>query len=534
MNNNEYEAPIQRGLLKPTLQITVFSILGIIVRFVTQIMVAAKFGATIERDAYFAAAAVPIYITAVLVGSLTLIFVPMFIEYETKKNKEEAWKVASILINLIFLVLFGISLLGFIFAKQLISVTAPGFKGEELAVTAALLRIIFPSIIFSGMIGLLSSMYYAHHRFLRPAITSVVSTLLMLSSVVVLTHFWGIKSLAFGYLVGEIACFFILVPILFKQGRYRFSFDFHNEGVRQIIKVMSPLVFAGLFYGATTVIERMIASTLPTGSISYLGYGNRIISILAIISTAGISMTIFPIIARSWAENDLVKVREYFARGVRTIMLVTFPIAMVFVVLRVPIIQVVFERGVFDHRTTTAVADILMILLIAFIFSGLGNLVRKGFYVSQKTKLVAIIGIVGVTIYIFLAYFLAKTFSYRGLAIAKSAWFVFDVTVGMIVMGRIFGGVNGKKILEGLTRILIASLCGGVSTYSSFRMVFVGDSLMISSVVSAIFGIVIYTFLVIYILKLEEALFLKKKLLDKLRSLQIWRNGLRDRNSVFS
>jgi len=534
MDNNEYEAPIQRGLLKPTLQVTIFSILQVMVGLVSGIIVATKFGATIERDAYFAAVVVPIYITTVLVFSLTVSFLPVFIECETKKNKEEAWKVASIVINFIFLTLLGISLLGFIFAKQLISVTAPGFKGEELSLTTALLRIIFPSIIFSGLIGLLSSIYHAHHRFLRPAITSVVGTLLMLSSVVVLTRFWGIKSLAFGYLVSEIAGFFILVPILFKQDRYRFSFDFHNEGVRRIIKVMSPLVFAGFFYRATTVIERRIASILPTGSISYLGYGNRIILLLGTISTTGISTTIFPQMARSWAENDLVKVRKYFARGVRIIMLVTFPIAMVFIVLRVPIIQVVFERGAFDHRTTLAVADVLMILLIAFIFSGLGNVVGQGFYISQKTKLAAALNIVGLIIYILLAHFLAKTLSYRGLGIACSARSVFGVTVGMIVLRRILGGVNGQRILEGLARILIASLCGGIAIYCSFKMVFVGDSLMMRSVVSAILGIVIYTFLVIYILKLEEALLLKKKLLDKLRSLQIWRNGLRNRNSVSS
>lgn len=521
MDNKEYEAPIQRGLLKPTLQVTIFSTLGIMVSFVSAIIVAASFGATIERDAYFAALAFPVYITTVLVFSLTVTFVPVFIEYETKKNKEEAWKTASILINLIFLVLLGISLLGFIFARQLISVTAPGFKGEELLLTTALLRIIFPSIIFSGLIGLLSSIYHAHHRFLRPAITSVVSTLLMLSSVVVLTRFWGIKSLAFGYLVGEIAGFFVLVPILFKQDRYRFSFDFHNKGVRQIIKVMLPLVFAGFFYRATTVIERMIASTLPIGSISYLGYGHRIILILRAISTTGISTTIFPQMARSWAENDLVKVREHFARGVRIIMLVTFPIAMVFIVLRVPIIQVVFERGAFDHRTTLAVADVLMILLIAFIFSGLGNIVGKGFYISQKTKLAAGLNIVGLIIYILLAHFLTKSLSYRGLGIAYSTQAVFGVVVAIIAMRRILGGVNGQRILQGLTRTLIASLCGGIAIYCSFKMVFVGDSLMMRSVVSAFLGMIIYAFLVIYILKLEEALFLKKKLLDKLRSLKI-------------
>lgn len=151
MDNKEYEAPIQRGLLKPTLQVTIFSILQVMVGLVSGIIVATKFGATIERDAYFAAVVVPIYITSVLVFSLTVSFLPVFIECETKKNKEEAWKVASIVINFIFLTLFGISLLGFIFAKQLISVTAPGFKGEELLLTTALLRIIFPPKFFSKL-----------------------------------------------------------------------------------------------------------------------------------------------------------------------------------------------------------------------------------------------------------------------------------------------------------------------------------------------------------------------------------------------
>lgn len=163
----------KRSLIKPTLQITFFSILGIILSFVTQIIIAANFGATMATDAYFAAMVVPAYITAVLIGALTVTFVPIFIEYETKKSYKEAWKVASIFTNITFLVLFGISFLGFIFAKQLLTVTTPGFKGEELSLTVTLLRIIFPSIIFSGLSSLLSGLYYAEHRFLRPAIVPV-------------------------------------------------------------------------------------------------------------------------------------------------------------------------------------------------------------------------------------------------------------------------------------------------------------------------------------------------------------------------
>jgi len=163
----------KRSLIKPTLQVTFFSIFGIIISFVTQIIITANFGATMATDAYFAAMVVPAYITAVLVGALTVTFVPIFIEYETKKSNEEAWKVASIFTNITFLVLFWISFFGLIFTKQLLTIAIPEFKGEELSLTVALLRIIFPSIIFNGLGSLLSSLYYTEHRFLRPAIVSV-------------------------------------------------------------------------------------------------------------------------------------------------------------------------------------------------------------------------------------------------------------------------------------------------------------------------------------------------------------------------
>ncbi len=515
MNNNEYEMPNKRGLLKPTLQITFFSILGILVSFATQIIIAAKFGATMERDAYFAAIVIPAYITTVLLGSLTITFVPIFIEHETKKSKAEAWKIASIFTNLTILVLFGISLLGFIFAKQLISVTAPGFKGVQLSLTASLLRIIFPAIIFSGLSSLLSSIYYAEHRFLRPAILPVITAILMLLSVVFFSRCWGIKSLAFGYLIGGVVGFLILVPVFFKQGQYNFSLDFSNEGVRQVIRVMAPLVLAGLFYRATIVIERMIASTLPTGSISYLGYATRITQILGSVATAGIATTIFPVMARSWAENDLAKVRENFAKGVRIIMLTTFPIAMIFAVLRVPIIQIAFERGAFDHTTTIAVANVLAILLVVFITSGLGNVTAKGFYISQRTKLRALMGVGLVVVYWWLAYVFSKHFSYMGLAMAQATHRFIEFVVIIAIMRWIYKGLNSKHILIGFFKIAIASTVSGVCVYCSFKLLPIDQQLVLRTAISGVLGFLIYLMMVFWVFRIEEAVLMKEKLFTK-------------------
>jgi putative peptidoglycan lipid II flippase len=519
MNDDGPQPLNRRGLLKPTLQITFFSVIGILVSFVTEIIVAAKFGATMARDAYFTAAVVPFYLTNVLLGALTVTFVPIFIEYETKKGKEDAWKVASIFTNLTFLVLFGISLLGFIFARRLISVTAPGFKGVELSLTATLLRIILPSIIFGGLTSLLSSMYYAEHRFLRPAIAPVVSAVLSLLSVVFLVRYWGIKSLAFGHLIGAVVGFLVLVPIFFKQSRYYFSFDFKNEGVVRVIRVMSPLVFAGLFDRSATVIERMIASTLPTGSISYLGYANKITQILGAIATAGISTTIFPVMARGWAENDLAKVRGYFAKGVRIIILLTFPIVAIFTVLGIPMIQVVFQRGMFDHETTVAVANVTLILFIGpLVFGGLGNIVWKGFYISQRTRLSAVFQVILTVIYIGLACVFAHYFSYIGLAAALSVQSALGILVAMIVMKVIYKGINGKQLVDGLLKVLASCFVSMVCVYFCFNLLITNIGLTFCTFFAGTIGLFVYLVFVVYVFKVDEAVSMMDKAIKYVRT----------------
>jgi putative peptidoglycan lipid II flippase len=281
---------------------------------------------------------------------------------------------------------------------------------------------------------------------------------------------------------------------------------------------MAPLVFAGLFYRAATVIERMIASTLPMGSISYLGYANRITAILGTIATAGISTTIFPIMARGWAENDFAKVREYFAKGVRIIMLTTFPIAMVFVVLRVPIIQVVFERGAFDHKATIAVANVLAILMVVFITGGLGNVVGKGFYISQKTKLVTVLGIIEILAYIGAAYFLTKAFSYIGLAIASSIQFVFGLTASMYCMKKIYNGINGKKVINGFVKIIIASFISGGFIYCSFHVAtLINMSLILKTGIAGFLGLITFALVSLYVFRLEEVISMQQKLIERFR-----------------
>lgn len=515
--DNEVNPSKQSGLLKPTLLITFFSIIDVIISFLLQIILAAKFGTGFEMDSYLAAMVLPTLITAVFLSSLNVTFIPIFIEYETKKNKTEAWKVASIFTNLTFFVLSIICCLGVIFTPQIVSITTPGFKAGDSLLIVSLLRILLISLVFSGLNTLMSSLYYAHHRFFRPTITPIVKIIIITLFIVIFEQFWGIKSIAFGTLLGSIACFFILIPIFFKDGRYTLSFNFLNRGVTQIIRVMMPLILAGLFYRSTTLIERMIASTLPKGSISYLGYASNILAVLGTITTAGISITIFPSMARSWAEKNLAQVREYFAKGVRVIMLTTFPVAVIFAILRVPIIQLFLERGEFDHTATLAVANIILIELIGFICGGLGSVVAKGFYISQRTKLGASVSVIATLVYLGISYILVKRFSYIGLAIALSVYYALGLIVSTFVMKIIYKGINGICIARDFLKILSASSVTAVCIYFSFNLIPSGNSMLFRSSIAVILGMTFYIILVIYIFKINEAILLKEKIIAKIK-----------------
>jgi len=509
----------KNSLLAPTFKVTLLSMLNMAVTFITQIIISYHFGASAERDAYFVVTAIPIYVSSILSSSLSVTFIPIFVENETNKNETEAWKIASIFMNFIFLALSGLSIIGIIFARQIIALITPGFSGEMQVLTSSLLRIMMPTIVLNGLSNLLSSIYYAEYRYVQPGLSTIINSAVMLISVVLMRSL-GVYSLAIGFLLGSFANFLILTPIVFTSGKYIFSFDIRHPAVKRIIQVMSPLIFFGAFYNSVKLLEKYFASSLSVGSISYLGYGNKIILVLNSLAINGISVTIFPLMARSWAVNDMAGVRKYFAKGVRGILLIAMPISAIFIALGVPIIQFLFERGSFDHATTVAVANVLSILMVTFVSAGLGNVVGKGFYIAQETNKRAMLGIFLIGVYYVLAWVFSKQFSYIGLAVATSLHSIIGLAITTAIMRRLYGGINGMEILNGFLKITISSFLSGIVMYISYFFNGFIDIIAVKLMISVILGGIVYYIMIFRIFRLPEVQgingaiidFMKKKL----------------------
>jgi putative peptidoglycan lipid II flippase len=499
MNSRQHPGEI----IKHTIQVTFFSFFGVLVGFASQLVIAYYFGATTQRDAYFAAMTIPTYISAIFVSSLGFVFMPFFIKTKIERNTEETWKFASNTINLSFLFLFSVSMLGVIFSKQILRITAPGFTGGQLAYTSELLSILFPTIIFQCLASIISSTYQAEHKFLLPAAVPIISAIFALLFVIFFSNAIGIRSLAYGTLGGSIFSFLCLFFGIIRNRKYSLRLNLKNPEFTKLLKVALPLFLGGIIYKSTDVFEKMIASGLPAGSISYLGYANQIMFVLSGVSSSGIATTIFPIMSTAWSENNLRKVRSYFSRGIITILLITIPLSVIFIMFGVPILQTILERGAFNHQTTIAVSRAFSILTLAFICNSLGNITGKIFYFSQKTKLAAALGVLGTLFYVGPALLLAHYYSYLGIAIASSGSTLLNVLIAAFAIKFIIKGINGSKIMSGLLRILAASLIAAAFAYLIYR---VGLKYEITLTTLAILAYLIsFSFCVFFIFKIEEA-----------------------------
>jgi putative peptidoglycan lipid II flippase len=475
------------------------------INFISQIVLAYYYGARAERDAYFSAMVVPTYIIALFVGSFTVVLLPFFVGLKKKKNEEEVQRFVSSLLGLCITALVCVAIIGFALSKSIVSWVVPGFTTEQLVIVKELFRILIFTIISQSISSFLTVFYHAENRFFLPALSPLIMPITSLIFVVAFNQY-GIKSLALGTLIGSILSVFVLFPVLKGRVRFGYFFYFINIDVVAVVKLALPLFMFGAVYRLTAMAERRMASHLSLGSISYLGYGNQIYVLLSTIAAGSIATTFYPIMAKIWAEGNKKELTNYLIKGIRLILLITLPIAAIFIVMANPIIKILFQRGAFDSNTTAAVASTVTVLMGAFIFSSLGAIISKIFYITNRTILISIVSIIEVFIYILSGYLLSIQYSYLGLAAALTISTGFTIIVLIIVLLK-EKYITYNALSWDILKILTASfVCGLVAhlVYNSLAI-----NAIVAGVLSTSFAFISYFVIVIYILKINDAVSIK-------------------------
>ena len=380
------------NLLKALATVSSMTLLSRILGFVRDFVIARAFGAGAVTDAFFVAFRLPNLLRRLFAeGAFSQAFVPILAEYKNKREAEETRRLADHVATLLFLALLAVTLLGIALTPILIYVSAPGFAAAaaKFELTVQLTRIAFPYILFISLVSLAGGILNTWSRFAVPAFTPVLLNLSFIGMALFAAPYFDppVLALAWAVFLGGVLQLALQLPFLAKIGMLpRFSFTLADEGVNRILKLMLPALLGVSVSQISLLINTIFASFLPSGSVSWLYYADRLMEFPAGLLGAALGTILLPSLARSHADNDRSEFSALLDWGLRLTFLLTLPAALALALLAVPLLATLFNYGAFQADDVLKSSDALVAYSVGLTGLILVKVLAPGFYARQDVR----------------------------------------------------------------------------------------------------------------------------------------------------
>lgn len=388
-------------------------------------VVAYVFGTRMAADAFYVAFRIPNLLRRLLAeGSLTFAFVPVFTQY-LRKSPEDARRAANAVFSALCLLLLGVVALGIIFAPLVVNLVAAGFAEdpEKFALTVTLTRIMFPFIGMASLMAFMMGMLNSLKHFTAPAAAPMLLNIGIILGALVLSHFFpeATVGLALGVLIGGAMQMAVQVIPLRKLGFVpQLKPDWKNPAIREVWRMMIPSIYGSAVYQINVLVITLLASFLPSGSVSYLWYADRITELPLGIFAVAIATATLPSLSDHAADQDISKFTETLRHGLRVAMLEAIPSAVGIIFLAQPIVELLFERGSFGAESVAGTTGALIFFAMGIPFiSGVRNTV-PAFYALKDAKTPVKVATLALIVNAAVAGVLMHTMAHRGLALAMA------------------------------------------------------------------------------------------------------------------
>jgi len=498
-----------------------------ILGFVRDMVTAFFFGTGNAADAFFVAFTIPNLLRRLFAeGTMTVSFVPVFTDYLVNRGRDEAFRVARITMTILSIVLVVIILIGIVFSPEIVFLFAPGFKGDPLKweLTVDLTRIMFPYILFVSLTALAMGVLNSMGHFLAPASAPILLNVAMIGSMFLISPLMKrpIVGLAWGVIIGGLLQVLLQVGPLIRRGvTFRLSLNYSHPAVKMILKLMLPAVFGASIYQLNVVVIRLLASMLEPGSVSYLYYADRLAQFPLGIFAVAIGTAVLPSMSKMAATGRIDELKETFTDSLSIALFITIPAAVGLIVLRVPIISLLFYRGEFDYSSVVSTAEALLYFSIGLPAVSGVRVMANGFYALKDTATPVKIGAVSIALNIVLCFLLMGPLRHGGLALAVSVAAFLNAFLLLYVFRRREGRLRLRRLFVSLVKTTIACTAMGASSMfvaSFFDWELKGQILskLIFITAAIVVGVLVYT-AVTYLMGSRELKGIAKPIKEKLK-----------------
>ena len=383
---------MSRKLLKNTATVGGITLISRILGFVRDMVFARFFGAGAGMDAFFVAFKIPNFLRRLFgEGAFSQAFVPVLSEYKTTREHAEVQALADRVSGTLLGVLLVIAAVGVVAAPVLVMIFAPGFIGDahKFDLTARMLRVTFPYIVFISLVAFGAGILNSYGRFAVPAFSPVLLNLALIGAAVVAAPHLAdpVMGLAWGVFLGGVVQLALFLPALRRVRLLpRPRWGWRDSGVRRILKLMGPAVLGSSVAQINLLLDTLIASFLVTGSVSWLYYSDRLMEFPLGVFGIALSTVILPSLSQSHARASGDAFSQTLDWALRWVAVIGIPAAVGLLLLAGPLLSTLFQYNQFTGEDVRMAA--LSLMAFAFGLPGfiLVKVLAPGFYSRQDTR----------------------------------------------------------------------------------------------------------------------------------------------------
>lgn len=434
--------------------------------FIRDILLASVIGAGMVADAFFVAFKFPNFFRRLFAeGAFNAAFVPLFTERLTRDGiapaRDFGAQVASVMVTFMLCFTFVMQLA----MPWLMYVIAPGFADEpdKFQLAIELTRLTFPYLMFMALTALLAGMLNSMQRFAAAAAAPVLLNIVMIAALALLRSgeiAMPGHTLATAVSIAGAGQFVLLVLAARKAGLLlRLPLPRLTPGVRRVFRLMVPgLIGAGVVQ-VNLVVDVILASTLPEGSVSWLYFADRVNQLPLGVVGVAVGVALLPMLSRHLSAGDDAAAAHTQNRAIEFALFLTVPAAAALITIPGPVVTVLFERGAFQAEDAEATTKALAAFAVGLPAYVLIKALTPGFFARQDTKTPVKIAVASMTANVLFAVVLMQFLAHVGIALATagSAWM--NAGLLAVVLHRRDQLRLDVRLRGRVPRILLAALC---------------------------------------------------------------------------
>ena len=466
----------RRQVAKDTGIIVAVTLISKVTGLVRTVVQATVYGASVFNDSFVAATVYPNIVFAGINNAITTTLIPLYTEIRERDGREAAFRYANVVETTLLLGLLAVLGLGYAAASWLMPLYLPGWVHKVadgwnlITLTVDLTWVMLPSLIFLGLAGVQTALLQAEGEFGVPAALGIPQNIILVLAMLLLASRLNIFAAAVGTVLAGVAMLVVQSWPLRRIG-YRFhpEWNFQHPELRRMGRMVVPVFLATFVGQAGYIVDRILASGLRTGSMSALNYASLVNNVVLGLFVTALVTVLYPTLSRYTARRDAAGFVQAVRRSLGMLTVATMPMTVGVVILAVPIIRVVYQRGAFTSSATHETAFALAFFAVGLVGNAAAILLPRAFFALKDTRTPTAFGIAAVAVNIAADLALVHPLRLGGLALGTSLaqWALTGVLLWRL--RRRVGPIGGGRLAATAMKAFAASAIMGALVYGLYH-----------------------------------------------------------------